>query len=523
MSLMFPWDPYKNLPDASKHTEEWLKATDVISKRRFDTTKPLEQDFSRDQAPSEFAAMMSKEVLREILDARRMICSSQFRLSRMVAEIITEEAFEEQWTSMDEKKRLDIILGAFRNQESQGGATSLSTFGPEKLNCPEVSRDALLKNGGRGYLELAKQFLLDNNDDVPTKPFILVHPHFDKLIGYDPDDTETARKSWLDARRLMRTYYIGNVVFGIIAKYKGHELTLVPTTHEHYKTKETLDKMRPVFDHILGPTAGKAYLKEQAKLRKEMKLFCDHCLKPEDKAQGGKMSACARCKAVDREVRYCNKDCQKAAWKMHKKQCGKDLELSSILQDVEPDTRGQYIAQLRPDIPPASTGYKRSPFLLRLIRHLNDERSKDYILYQATKNPKDPEIYSVSLDETVGASVFCVMRNRAMCTGEESAILYIYRVLQNRDRSGTAHEHLRKQMKDEYEGAWDNVWAELCAGRLPKVRQVNRAEIEEAMTQLHKLKRFPELEFFKPGQGKAETRGVAVGPEKDVIVMVEFP
>jgi hypothetical protein len=44
-------------------------------------------------------------------------------------------------------------------------------------------------------------------------------------------------------------------------------------------------------------------------------VTCDHCDKTETKR--GKMKECGRC----RSVFYCSKDCQRAAWKKHKKTC----------------------------------------------------------------------------------------------------------------------------------------------------------------------------------------------------------
>jgi hypothetical protein len=72
-------------------------------------------------------------------------------------------------------------------------------------------------------------------------------------------------------------------------------------------------------------------------------LFCNSCFKPESGMQGTKMKICARCKNFGREIRYCgryvlkipnfffvltqffNRDCQRADWKEHKRECGKLL------------------------------------------------------------------------------------------------------------------------------------------------------------------------------------------------------
>lgn len=92
-----------------------------------------------------------------------------------------------------------------------------------------------------------------------------------------------------------------------LAEHAGIKITVVPMTHEHSKTKATLKNVKPMITSVLGTAAGKEYLAEQARSRKEMHLYCDQCLKHEDKERDGKMSVCAQCMRIGREVRYCSK------------------------------------------------------------------------------------------------------------------------------------------------------------------------------------------------------------------------
>lgn len=129
-----------------------------------------------------------------------------------------------------------------------------------------------------------------------------------------------------------------------MAAFDGQTFKAVSYTHEHSKTKDTLAGVKPIIDEAIGFSGSKQWAKNQAASRKEMKLFCDNCLKEEDKKEG-KMSVCTKCKAIGREVRYCSKvrgpfylfseyfvtsmgqECQRAAWKGHKRECGKALGL----------------------------------------------------------------------------------------------------------------------------------------------------------------------------------------------------
>lgn len=98
------------------------------------------------------------------------------------------------------------LLNAFKLQESIRG----ESYGPPgKLDCPELGRDVLLKDGGRGFLDLLKMFLLDNNDKPPTQPFIITNARFDAIIGWKSDnDNGLNLKAWHEMRRMMRTRYI---------------------------------------------------------------------------------------------------------------------------------------------------------------------------------------------------------------------------------------------------------------------------------------------------------------------------
>lgn len=92
----------------------------------------------------------------------------------------------------------------------------------------------------------------------------------------------------------------------VLASYHGTEIQNITFAHEHSKTKTTLAGMKPMVDQFMTPSERKQWMKEQASARKEQNLYCDNCLKPENKDEG-KMSVCTKCKAIGREVRYCSK------------------------------------------------------------------------------------------------------------------------------------------------------------------------------------------------------------------------
>jgi hypothetical protein len=151
---------------------------------------------------------MNEDVLQEIVGARRLACAAQLQLSQNATRIFTEMNFEEKWLALGENGQEKYLLSAFKTHEA-GPGQGFTMHGSEKLNCPEVCRDELVKGGGRGYLDLLKTFLLDNNDEQPTQPFLISNARFDAIIGWVDDENSPNIKAWLSLRRLLRTRYIG--------------------------------------------------------------------------------------------------------------------------------------------------------------------------------------------------------------------------------------------------------------------------------------------------------------------------
>lgn len=208
--LPFPLPGQKVLPDVQTNTEAWWKETDRLTKSRFDPTKPLEFDFNRDQPDSFFASIFNEDALRETIDARRMICDTQFEISRVATDLLIGD-FADKWIALGKTRRTEIFLSAFRTQEANGAGALLNSQ-TEKLSCPELLKEELEKDDGEGFLNLLKRFLLDNNDVFPPQPFVLENPMFDRLIGYKKNEKTPARKGWLEFKRLLRTHYICNYI-----------------------------------------------------------------------------------------------------------------------------------------------------------------------------------------------------------------------------------------------------------------------------------------------------------------------
>ncbi|KAF7331009.1 hypothetical protein MVEN_02441200 [Mycena venus] len=516
----FPWVEH-SFPNCQTRPAEWIRATDIVTKRRFDPSLPLEPDSNRGQPESFFQTLMNPDVLQEIVSARRLACVSHHVLSMRIVHMLTENDFEKTWLDLGpEGQRKHFIVAFQKLEESQADGMG-TVFTNLKVDIPELCYDEISRNGGRGFLDLLSVFLLPNNEEAPKQPFVVPNERFDALIGWQPDDTAPNRKAWLGLRRVTRTRYISGFLGIVLHSTEGHDVTLVSYTHEHDKTKPTLHRMKPLMDNILGEPDANKWRKEQAGRRKEMKLFCDACLKPEEKAESGKMSVCGPCKAVGRDVRYCDRVCQKDAWKTHKSLCGKPLGLDSAFDDV-PAT-GPTGTPSRPDIPPPAPGYRRSADLLRQIRLLNENPTKDYLIILSSDD-EYIDMDGVSLDEGPSAATFAVMRSRAMSSAgpiAEAALRYVYVVLQ---KHRIDDEVLRRQLRKEYGATFDRMFAALQHGRMPTFDEVSRQEIDIALSHLRQTGRFDEdLKSYKIGSGESMGVGIQVGPKREIVVRVQYP
>ncbi|KAJ7476989.1 hypothetical protein B0H11DRAFT_1306568 [Mycena galericulata] len=511
-----PFSAGFDFPDCQTHPVDWIRATDIVVKRRFDPSLPLEPDPNRGAPESFFKSLVNPDVLQEIVSARRVACVTHHRLSCRIVEMLTEQDFETTWLALGPDGQRKHFIVAFQKLEEQ--SEGMVMFDDAKIDTPELCYDEISRDGGRGFLDLLKVFLLPNNEEPPKQPFVVPNERYDALIGWQPDDTAPNRKAWLGLRRITRTRYIAAFLGIVLHSTEGRDITIVSYTHEHHKTKDTLRGMKPMMDTVLGESDSNKWRKDQTERRKEMKLFCDCCLKPEEKAENGKMSVCSPCKAVGRDVRYCDRACQKEAWKTHKRLCGKPLDVDSAFDDI-PDA---FEGSSRPDIPPVAPGYRRSADLLRQIKLLNEQPKKDYLVVLSSNDYLD--ISGISLDEPQGAATFVIMRGYAMSSAgprAEAALLYMYRVLQ---KYGGDDAVLRGQLRKEYGTTFDNMAAALRRKEQPTFDKVSRAEMDAALSNLRKLGRFEEeLGGYVSGVGKSCTLGMQVGPKRDVTVFVQYP
>ncbi|KAF9016028.1 hypothetical protein BDZ89DRAFT_1076024 [Hymenopellis radicata] len=498
-------------PDIKTNPKGWWTAMDNHTIKRYSPDASLPSHPHRNQRNAYYDNLLNEDVLLECVSTRRITASSQLQYS-------PEDAFEDQWTVLTPEEQEKHFLEAFAVNER---SSNYLQFTLGKADCPELNRDVLFADNGGGFIELMGRCVLPDNNVVPAQPMIVESERFDNIIEYKENDTIKTRAAVCMMARMTRTAYIVNFVFATLASVKGHTITYQVFTTEHSKTKSTLKAHSQMIDAIMGgKSAGKAFRKAEAKRRKDMGLFCQHCLKAEEKEKNGKMTVCSRCRKLGREIRYCGRDCQLADWKQHKLQCGKPLDASLVLDDVYVQGSERIIGG-RPDIPPCPPGHRRSPHVIRLIEDLETCPLKDYLTEFTAL-----DFGSAALDEVPGAAVFMHMRNILFTStgpGAEGALMYVYRVLQN----FSDERRLQQQLQREYGmDLWKRMKAmvKTAPGPMYWAPDVSRADMEEMIGHLKGTPRFTEeLAGYTKGQGDIMMLGITVGPNKDVAAKVEFP
>jgi hypothetical protein len=126
-------------------------------------------------------------------------------------------------------------------------------------------------------------------------------------------------------------------------------------------------------------------------------------------------------------------------------------------------------------------------------------------------NLREPELEGISLDEPRGAAIFMIMRNRAMCSGNESALFYVYRVLQTYEALAGGEKVMRAQLKKEYGQSFERLLKALRNGTSPVPPEVSTQDVDAALCLLKKLGRFePELADYVPGTKGKKTINIGL-------------
>ncbi|KAJ7029756.1 hypothetical protein C8F04DRAFT_1368833 [Mycena alexandri] len=246
-----------------------------------------------------------------------------------------------------------------------------------------------------------------------------------------------------------RTYLLTMVVWNILLAFYGESETY-GLGKNHRNEAEAL---KP-FEQDLSAKEIKRMAKENAANRRLAEHHCTSCNLPASKAGVETLSACRRCKAIDRLVYYCSKQCQVTDWKTgrppHKTICGKKAALQdAFLAPKAPEPSPSNADDDGDDFfGPPEPGYVRSPALLHQLKLLKENPQMDYVLVVPDPHPD----HGVILQDVMGSMFFKLCMKRAVTGPAPRDVFKMFQQLEPtaRNAPGFGVAKLKQQLLKEY-------------------------------------------------------------------------
>ncbi|KAJ6597941.1 hypothetical protein B0H10DRAFT_2086485 [Mycena sp. CBHHK59/15] len=402
-----------------------------------------------DGLPTEYYDMMLRDShVQNLQMMTSQICTLQRDLTRKAAQRFAEDDFEVNWTTRcTAKQREDFILeGLVRACQAS------PDFEAHRQWCPELTFKRLNNESGKGYLDLLRKLTLQDLDKIPDEFKMVPNVVYDKINAVNTSNPHPgcviAKKACDSGRTYLLTMVVWNILLAFYGESEQYGLVKGP--------KEDPEELKRLKDlHIGSKTDIKNIINETAANRQLADRHCTSCGFPAEKAGVAALSACQRCKAIDRLVFYCSKKCQTADWKTgqppHKKICGKKGAIADAL--LSPQHSAE--ADADDDWAAPTPGFVRSPALLHQLKLLRENPQVDYVLVQPAPHPD----VGVKLQNAMGDMFFKICMNRAVSEHAPREVYMMYQALEPTARSakGFGVEKLKKQLMKEYEVDVDAV------------------------------------------------------------------
>lgn len=188
------------------YTMEVYERTDELTRLRFNPDRPPFQDPEHPQNGGRMldrAYMANQDIIIEAAQQRRVLWTVQERTAQEFELLMATKDFEKEWVDAGVERRRETFLDAYSRLESAPSTGMVTSHGREKVNCPELTLDALEAGHGLGFLNFMKSFVHQIRTPI-TRPVILENARFDDIIGWRADD----RILLMEIRKLNRTNYI---------------------------------------------------------------------------------------------------------------------------------------------------------------------------------------------------------------------------------------------------------------------------------------------------------------------------
>ncbi|KAJ7618279.1 hypothetical protein DFH06DRAFT_1012130 [Mycena polygramma] len=394
--------------------------------------------------PTQYYNMMLADTnVLSLQTQTKQVCVLQRDLTRKSARKFAEDDFEAHWTTRcSVKERENFILeGLVRTCEAS------PDFEDHRKWCPELTLKRLNRDSGKGFIDLLNKLTLQDVDKVPDDFRTVPNAVYDKInkLPANPHPGLTIAKKSCDAQRLM---FLTMAVWNTLLAFYGETETigLVKGQRDDREELKRIQKTLP--DNI----DLKRLASETAANRRDAERNCTACGLTASRAGTATLSACQRCKVIDRLVFYCSKECQTKDWKTgrppHKSICGKKGAITDAYLTDE------YLASNPPAVDDddffgaPEPGYVRSPALLHQLSLLKENPQVDYVLVRPAPHPD----HGVVLQASEGSLFFKIMLKRAACGHAPREVLRMFQQLSPtaREARGVGVAGLKAQLLKEF-------------------------------------------------------------------------
>ncbi|KAF8173234.1 hypothetical protein K438DRAFT_1981079 [Mycena galopus ATCC 62051] len=227
------------------------------------------------------------------------ICILKRDLTRKSSQRFAEDDLESHWTTRcSVEEREDLILeGLVRACEAS-------------LDFEDRRKWLKLLNheSGQDFIHLLKQLSLPDFDKVPDDIKTLPNVVYDKVNGF-PANAHPGLVVTRKSCDCGRTYLLTMVVWNVLLAFYGES-----------KKREDRDEYKYLKESLSSEVDVKSVMRETAANRQRAEPYCTSCGLPASKAGIATLSACQRCKAIDRLLEITDWNTPRPP---HKTICGK--------------------------------------------------------------------------------------------------------------------------------------------------------------------------------------------------------
>ncbi|KAJ7455747.1 hypothetical protein FB451DRAFT_1564787 [Mycena latifolia] len=316
--------------------------------------------------------------------------------------------FDEKWLRADPVVREKHVFVGFTTSCSAAHNLHFA-----RRLCPtELSVPRLIQHG-KYLIDLLKAIIPEDLTARPTQVKHFAHPDWDALLEYHekskPSDVD---KLCYQEMLILRTKLICHVLHSTFRSFLGFGVNVIKLSKAH-----SLDKK------LKSPENYKTLVPPGAKFTRtgcHSKTCRNGMYRAVDLPKEQQFLRCGQCwNTLQREVKYCSRECQKEDWKPnHKAICGKPLDFETMAKIAAPATPPP--SRFTPVVGPAVVGFIRSTALSYLISQLGLRPEADYLIMPT------PTIEQViDFVDAEAKTMFRSIRDKALTTGDREAVAMI--------------------------------------------------------------------------------------------------